>query len=407
MNPIAAEPSCCRAACRHALGWLVAGNLVGCYLALLLLFPQLQCAALTYGRWVPVHLNVQLYGWTSLPLIAWLFDIYQVDHSRMRRWGVAVVAAWSVALAAGACSWLAGTSSGKIFLDWKGGCLWGFVLAQVMLWCVLALAWFERRGQWSRMKCVWTAAGLLSLMLVPASLVMASSPAVYPPVDVSTGGPTGASLLGSTLVVIGLMLMLPRVMLPGSGPLRWVGGYYLFCWLWFAVAEWLGGTHFGAVQLSAMACLLPWAWLLPRDWAAAAWPEATRGWRAAALACWALLVLSGLVTYLPGVLDHSKFTQALVAHSHLAMAGFTTSFCLLVITALGETVTSRCSQWLWHGAVLAMILVLATMGWLEGKGYAWMIEPTPWRVAGFALRALCGGLMLWVSVVWWHSARRS
>ena len=120
-------------ALRHALGWLVFGNAVGLYLALLLLFPALQAGPLTYGRWVPVHLNVQLYGWTSLPLVAWLFSIYQVDSSKARAWAPAAVWAWTAALALGALHWLGGTTSGKIFLHWKGGALWGFAAVQVVL----------------------------------------------------------------------------------------------------------------------------------------------------------------------------------------------------------------------------------------------------------------------------------
>ena len=54
-------------ALRHALGWLVAGNVVGLWLAILQLKPGLAVGDWTYGRWVPVHLNVQLFGWTSLP----------------------------------------------------------------------------------------------------------------------------------------------------------------------------------------------------------------------------------------------------------------------------------------------------------------------------------------------------
>ena len=38
-----------------------------------------------------------------------------------------------------------------------------------------------------------------------------------------------------------------------------------------------------------------------------------------------------MLSFLPGVLDRIKFSQALVGHSHLAMAGFTTSFVVLVL----------------------------------------------------------------------------
>src|SRR6478609_876455 len=103
-------------AARHALGWLVFGNSIGLLLAVFLLKPGWQPAALTYGRWVPLHLNAQLYGWTALPLVGWLLRIYQVNSSKAARWGTAVVWGWTAALALGCFQWLAGDTSGKIFL---------------------------------------------------------------------------------------------------------------------------------------------------------------------------------------------------------------------------------------------------------------------------------------------------
>ena len=136
-------------AVQHSLGWLVFGNSVGLYLALLLLDPSLQLAEWSYGRWVPVHLNSQLFGWTSLPLIAWLMTIYDVDRSKFQKWGTAAVWAWTAALAVGISSWLGGVTSGKIFLDWKGGALWAFTAAQLILWGVLVMAWRDQSSSWS------------------------------------------------------------------------------------------------------------------------------------------------------------------------------------------------------------------------------------------------------------------
>lgn len=391
-------------ALHHALAWLVFGNAVGLYLALLLLFPGLQLAHWTYGRWLPVHLNVQLYGWTSLPLVAWLFSIYQVDRSQVRRWAVAAVWAWSAALALGVLHWLGGVTSGKIFLDWKGGALRGFAAAQVVLWVVLAAAWRGRAATWSPLRGRALLAGLTALALVPVALVLAASPAVYPPVDRTTGGPTGASLLGSSLIVVGLMLMLPRVAarkLPGRKP-RAVWMFFAASWLVFGVTEAMGGTHFHAVQLGAMLMLLPWAWWIPRDWAGFVWPEGAAVWRGAMLAWWGVLVVSGLLMYQPGVLDHLKFTHGLVAHSHLAMAGYTTSFCALLLVLLsGRRIGGTASVVAWHLATLAMIVVLAGMGWKEGGEPSWMGSQAVWREWGLALRSVCGLLMLGVSAHWW------
>jgi cytochrome c oxidase cbb3-type subunit 1 len=397
------EPTGLSTALRHALGWLVFGNAVGLYLSILLLDPSWQLAAWSYGRWVPVHLNVQLYGWTSLPLVAWLFSIYQVDSCKASAWAPAAVWAWTASLALGVLHWLGGVTSGKIFLDWKGGALWGFIAAQVMLWGVLAVAWRERSRDWNKTRRMFSLAGLAGLALVPVSLVFAASPSVYPPVDRTTGGPTGSSLLGSSLIVVGLMLMLPRVAAVPTRQARspgiWV--YFAFSWIVFGVTEAMGGTHFEAIQIGAMILLLPWAWWLPREWSRFEWPDGSRVWRVAMFAWWALLVISGFLMYLPGMLDHLKFTQGLVAHSHLAMAGFTTSFCALMLVLLtGKRIGPGWSVAVWHLAALAMIVTLALMGWREGDGPSWMLSLPAWREWGLVIRSATGLLMLWVSVIW-------
>ncbi len=397
-------------AARHALGWLGLGNGVGLWLALLLVAPGLQAGEWTYGRWVPVHLNIQLYGWTALPLVAWLLHIYEVDRSKAAAWAPAAVWAWSAALALGVLHWLNGHTSGKIFLDWQGGTLWGLVAAMLVLWSVLAVAWRERAAGWSARRRALAALGLWVLAAVPAAMVSVASPAAYPPVDVTTGGPSGASLLGSTLVVVTVMMLLPRAgAATGEGRAGWwVWTYLANCWMIFGAAEWIGGTHWQFHQIGAMALLLPWAVLLPWDWAGFAWPEGTRVWRIAVFGWWGMLVLSGVTMYLPFLLDRVKFTQALVGHSHLAMAGFTTSFCALVLVAVtGRPLGGGRSVALWHGAVLVMIGVLAAMGWREGGGFSWMELNPVWRTAGFHLRATCGALMLGASITWINHWRKS
>ena len=380
-------------AVRHSLGWLVLGNLVGLYLSVLLLYPDLQIGAWTYGRWMPVHLNVQLYGWTSLPLVAWLLWIYEVDRSKVSAWGPAAVWAWSAALALGAFHWLGGTTSGKIFLDWKGGPIWAFLAAMVVLWCLLALAWRDRSATWHAKRRRLALAGLIALALVPLSLVFAASPAVYPPVDRTTGGPTGSSLMGSTLVVVGLMLMLPRV--AAGTPVKpggWgIWAFFGVSWIVFGVTEAMGGTHHDAWQIGSLAFLLPWVLWLPIDWARFSWPVGAAPWRMAVFGWWGLLVISGLVMYFPGLLDHLKFTQGLVAHSHLAMAGFTTSFCALLLVLLtGSRMGAASTVALWHAAALVMVVTLAVMGWLEGDGPSWMLSQAGWRETGFLVRTRRG-----------------
>ena len=154
--------------------------------------------------------------------------------------------------------------------------------------------------------------------------------------------------------------------------------------------------------------LAPWVWLLPRDWKGFEWPEGSKVWRGAMFGWWGVLVVTSLLMYRVGVLDRIKFTQGLVAHSHLAMAGFTTSFCaLLCVLLTRRAIGGKVSVICWHGAVLAMIVILAASGWREGGDPHWMAEPAAWRTLGFVLRAGCGAVMLAVSCQWWWKARNS
>lgn len=387
----------------HALAWLVVGNSVGLFLSILLLFPNLTLGELTYGRWVPIHLNAQLYGWTALPLIAWLFSVYEIHNSKSATWGNPAVWAWSGALLIGCLSWLSGTGSGKIFLDWRHGALWVFVAAMVILWLVLAAGWRSSASRWNPSRKWLSGITIIGLAFVPVSMILAASPAVYPPVDHSTGGPTGSSLLGSTLIVIAMMLLLPRIAgLPTeqrSSRLTWI--FFGFCGVTFFVMEAIGGTHFDSWQIGAMLCLVPWAWLIPNHWKKFKWPEGTIAWRFAAIGWWGILVISGVTMFLPGLLDHLKFTQGLVAHSHLAMAGFTTSFCALLIVAVSQKkLGGKFTILLWNASALGMILVLAWMGWREGNEYSWMVSNPAWRQLGFFLRSIFGAIMLTTSFCW-------
>ena len=116
------SPQPVASAVAHALFWLVFANAIGVLIAILLLFPALNrlLCEWTYGRWIMVHMNLELYGWTSLPLAGFLFKIYGADRGPLGLWCRPVLWAWSAALAVGAFSWLSGFSSGKLFLDWSG-----------------------------------------------------------------------------------------------------------------------------------------------------------------------------------------------------------------------------------------------------------------------------------------------
>jgi cytochrome c oxidase cbb3-type subunit 1 len=391
----------------HALGWLVAGNLVGVWLAVLLLRPDWGVIAgnMTYGRWVPVHLNVQLYGWCSLPLVGWLFSVFQADASRAgKRYANAAVWAWSAALACGCVAWLRGETSGKIFLDWTGGALVSFVVALGLLWLALAAVWVEMRNHWTLVKRGWTGLGLVALACVLPAMWHAASPAVYPPFDRTTGGPTGASLLGSTLGIVMVLLLVPMGLHRVNGTRR--NGW--LWWLWsaelviFGVLEWRGGTHHDWWQIGGLALLGPWLWLVPYAWNGYDWPASTKGWRLWVYLWLGVLIVSGWIDYLPGVLDRIKFTNGLVAHGHLAMAGFVSAMGMVLLGCVsGAAARLRGGVKSWNVAVAGYVISMAVCGWCEGGGAAWMSERPAWRIGLMHIRLVCGVVMLAVSVMWW------
>src|SRR5262245_52185370 len=194
----------------HALTWLVVGNAVGLLLAVLLLVPGLGrlFGPATYGRWVPLHLDLQLYGWLSLPLVAALVRGFCPPGARMR-WLWLACGSWSASLLFGAGSTLTGHSSGKPYLEWMGLARVLFAASLVVLWLVLLAGWLQRAASERPVARVLKSALLAALAGIPPLMYWAAGPAVKPPINPDSGGPTGASLLGSTLGVVAVVLLAP------------------------------------------------------------------------------------------------------------------------------------------------------------------------------------------------------
>lgn len=396
---------------RHSLGWMVAANLVGAWLALSLLWPAAGewLTPLTYGRWMPVHLNWQLYGACALPLVgvllAWCFDPRHpqgVRHARL------VLGTWSLALALGGVAWLGGTTSGKLFLDWHGWTRLLLPAAMHVGWALLAAhTWWrwrdlDRAGRFAR------GLGLGILLVVPSVLQWASGREVYPAVNPDSGGATGAALLGSTLGIVTIYLALPGLLgltRAERGRRIWftppVLGLALGAsWLVFALIDHGHTSHHAPSQIAALAVLAGWIPLLPAGWAGYAWPEAARPWRRAAAVWWGLLVLSGWVTFLPAWSEALKFTHGLVAHAHLAMAGFVTSVNGAILVVLAGRAAPRGVFWLWQLGCAVLVVAMLVLGSREAEHAAELFRHEGW-VHGLLVVRLLGGLaMLAASLRW-------
>jgi cytochrome c oxidase cbb3-type subunit 1 len=396
----------------HSLAWLTFANGIGVLLAVMLFFPATNHLFddFTYGRWLIVHMNLELYGWSSLPLLAFLFKVYAVDRAPASQWVRPILWIWSAALTVGGFSWITGHSSGKLFLDWTGYARVLFPFAIAAVWLLLAYAFFRSLGasyQSSRARMGKTV-GLALLLLVPILLYLSASPNVYPPINPATGGPTGASQLESTLVLVAILLLIPFGLTHRKHPRA---GAIAIAWVIFA-AESLLCLGLGRADVSnhrptqyiALGSLLVWIPMIPAYFADFAWNPNTRRWRIAFLWWWAILVPTGWALFLPGILNHFKFTDGLVGHSLLAMAGFVSALLIFVMVQLlgeGGWIFNRTwSFYVWNLAVLAYVLLMFIAGWREGSDPAYTIIPGTARNLIYAGRLLVGVLMFLASAEW-------
>ncbi len=397
----------------HGLAWLVVANLIGVWLAFLLLVPSAGDAlgSWSYGRWMPVHLNLQLYGWISLPLIAWLTKVYGADTGGIARWTNAAVWLWSGALVIGSLSWLNGESSGKLFLDWTGYSRVFFPFAILFLWVVF-VASFRRMWGSGEIRTiggkVLRSAGLLLLLAIPLAIYAAANPNIYPPVNPDSGGPTASSQLESVLVIVAILFLLPygiterNVRRPTWIATNWVlfAAEALLC-LGLGRAD---VSHRRPTQFLSLGSLLVWVPLMPAYYRAFRWPEHTRSWRLAVLGWWALLIPTGWSLFLPGVLDHMKFTDGLVSHSLLAMAGFVTNLLILLLVLLlgdsDDTFGSRWAFFVWQAATLLYVGLMLGAGWIEGTDPTFTMVPGGGRNLVYLSRLVLGAAMAIASANW-------
>ncbi len=147
-------------------------------------------------------------------------------------------------------------------------------------------------------------------------------------------------------------------------------------------------------QIAGLGTRLAWPAALVWWFRRFTWEPVDRRWRFAAAGWSALLALDGFGLFLPGVLERMKFTNALVAHSHLAMAGLLTSLNLLMLislapqTRLAASLAARHPWIAWNLACLVMVLVLTALGWREGAAPrliadgAWLVLEPAWLLVG-------------------------
>ena len=401
---------------RHSLFWFVAANSVGVLLAAELLWPPLgdSLAPFTYGRWIPLHLNWQLYGWCSLPLVGLLVRWIGAGPNQHSAPIITIALwSWSFALLAGGISWLAGITSGKLFLDWYGWARPLLPAAMTLLWGALVWQLWANRTTLTAKQRAAQIAFLLAMFAVPPAIFWASGRNVYPAVNPHSGGATGASLLGSTLGIVGIFGLLPE-MLGVANRARNATTYKRVFWILFflSIVAFTSLDHTNAsssstgqqVGLGVLLLWIPVAWLY---FLAFEWNTSSRPWLAAAFAWWLLLVCTGFLIFLPAFSERLKFTNALVSHAHLAMAGLITSMNLAILNLLTPERPIVRGFWIWQLATALQVVTLAVLGWLEADRPGALFSSDNWTQELYALRLASGLIMLIVSVTWFTNCRQS
>jgi cytochrome c oxidase cbb3-type subunit 1 len=356
-----------------------------------------------------VHMNTALYGWCSLPMLAFLFRVYGAERGPVAAWCRPVLWLWSSALVIGSVSWLQGHSSGKLFLDWQGYARVFFPLAMLALWLLLAVSFVSGRGRESTPAArLAKGLGLLILLAVPVAIYFASSPQIYPAVNPDTGGPTGASQLESSLGIVLILLLLPFGIARRMAARRIVALSWLLLAAEGALCALLSRadvSHHRPAQYLALGSLVIWLPLMPAYYRAFVWNPESRRWRISMLWWWGGLVVSGWVLFLPGVLDRLKFTDALVGHSLAAVAGFLSAlFIFVMVQLLGDDdawiLNRTWSFHMWNWGVFAYVVVMSVAGWMESRDPSFTIVPGPARNALYVFRLITGLMMLVASGEW-------
>ena len=402
-----------------SFGWLTAANLVGLLLSLLLLFPGLGSllGPVTYGRLMPLHMEWHLYGWCSLPLVGLLLREFIRSGPDLRSNRRFALSAWSLGLLVGGAGFLTAHASGKLFLSWSGLSRTFFPVALCLVWSVLATHWIRNLNDdgLSRSRKAAQAVLLLVLATIPFALYFSSSRSVYPPVNPSSGGATGHSLLASTLGLVGVFAATPMLLglrRRSSAAFRWLWLVYTGLWILYLFIHHGNASNHEMNQvigLGSLLLLVPFLWAYLNIWS---WPAGALPWLKAFIFWWALLTLNGWVTFLPGVLDRLKFTNALVAHAHLAMAGMVTAFSFILFSALetgraqtgGEALGGRAGFIAWNSACLVMVVILFLQGWREGAEPEVVFGRDGWTTFNYTIRALAGLVMFGAGAAWFWKA---
>lgn len=389
-----------------SLLFLFIGNIFGLLLSVLIIWPDLNnlSEGITYGRLVPVHLNTQLYGWCALPLLGLLYAIFLRDVDWKVKSSSLPIYSWTCSLLIGAISWIMGSTTGKIFLEWKGIPKYLFITNLVYLLLFLGIKFSKNRAHDSRLILSFKIILLSLLTFIPFIFLKALSIETFPPINTISSGATGTSLLLSTLVVVFIMILSPRVLKIGnlnknsSNILFSVLAAHFVLGLCTNVAN---SSNLDLDQIFGLSSLIIWIPLVYWYYRNIHLNPLQKKWIYAVYFYGLILVLSATSMFLAPILSEIKFTSFLVAHVHLAMGGVLSSYLIFILMNLDflkhfQHIFSRVRIfWTYNLGLVLHLLSLMLIGSLELKASGFNYG-VPWNFP-YYLRLVGGILMLYAS----------
>jgi cytochrome c oxidase cbb3-type subunit 1 len=112
------------------------------------------------------------------------------------------------------------------------------------------------------------------------------------------------------------------------------------------------------------------------------------------------------MTFWPGVSERFKFTDVLVAHAHLAMAGAVTSLGAALLAAFGRAPGGGAAGfWAWQLGLAVQLAALVALGVGETTDLGGYFLGSAWVTALLAVRLAAGVGMFGGSLAWLKEAR--
>lgn len=384
----------------HSLAWFVTGNILGLILSLLLVFPQLNSiiSPLTYGRIIPTHFNIELYGWCSIPFLGLLAKwLYRPDS--FPKTMESSIHFWSGTLIFGTLSWLSGESSGKLFLEWKGSLKFLWLLNLLYCWGCICFPYIKIFYKQSGNKINLKVAVVLSMLLIPIMFFLALKTTVYPPINPLSGGPTGTDLLGSNLAIILILLSIPKMLgneIKQNTDILWIISLYLIHCLYFIFLEHGHVPHTQLSQQVSLWSLCIWIPVFTFYYKSFIWRINSIPWLLSLLFWSSILVIQASFCFMPPMLLKFKFTHIWVGHSHIAMAGMCTSLIFVILSQISPNNAFKCSlnvNLLWNFGLFGYLCMLLRTGWLESKQVHILFHTNDEITFLYSLRLIFGLIM--------------